>query len=584
MRAAADAGERFRFGVFEFDSRTGELRKYGVRIALQEKPGQVLRALLDRPGELVTREELCANLWSGATFVDFDHSINIAVSKIRQALGDSGANPRFIETVSRHGYRFLAPVRDAAAPDSPQKTMLAVMPFVNLSGDPEENYFSDGLTEEIITQLGRLDPKRLGVIARMTAMHYKTDTRRAEAIGKELAVDYILEGSIRRSADRVRITAQLIQVSDETHLWAETYDRKRADILDIQRNVTRRIARCLAVELLPEQRAILSRGATRNTAAHEAYLKGRYFWSRRTEDSFAKALAYFEQAIHEDPACALAYAGLADAYDTLGLFSAVPAAIARRRSTEAAMRALEIDPGLAEAHTALAYSKALYDWDWSGSEREFRAAIDLNANYVTAHQWYGHLLAMTGRFSEALARIDNALGLDPLSLVAASHKGWILYFAHRFEEAAQVLRRTLEMDANFGLGIYFLALTELAAGRPEEAIRIFESALRVSPDHPSVLSGLGQAHAAIGRNAEARGYLAKLEALGRERHVTPYFSACVHIRLGEFDRAMELLEKAFQERCPWMAYLNVEPAVDRLRPRLQALLRRVGFSSSATAP
>jgi TolB-like protein/Tfp pilus assembly protein PilF len=563
-----------RFGVFEFDPRSGELRKHGIRIALQEKPAQILRVLLAHPGEVITREDLRTSLWKDSTFVDFDHSINIAVSKLRHALNDSGANPRFIETVSRHGYRFIAPVRLPDGPrDTPRKSMLAVMPFVDLGGDPDQTYFSDGLTEEMITQLGRIDPRRLGVIARMTAMHYKDTTRRLDEIGKELGVDYVLEGSVRRFADRVRITAQLIQVSDQTHLWAETYDRKLADVLDIQRNVTRRIARSLAVELLPAQQAMLARVGTRNTAAYEAYLKGRYFWSRRTEDSFAKAMTYFDQAIREDPRCALAYAGLAESYDTLGLFSAVPPEIARRKSQDAAMRALALDPTLAEAHTALAYSKALFDWDWAGAEQEFRAALDLNANNVIAHQWYGHLLAMTGRFPESLAQIDVALGLDPLSLIAGSHKGWILYFAHRFDEAAARLERTLDMDPAFGLGIYFLGLTYLGMNRLDDAIRKFEEAHRVSPNHPSVLSGFGQA---VGRPRAAH-YLDALEAQARQRHVTPYFPACVHAALGENVRALDLLEAAFQIRCPWMAYLNVDPAVDPLRrePRFRRLIEQI---------
>jgi tetratricopeptide (TPR) repeat protein len=270
----------------------------------------------------------------------------------------------------------------------------------------------------------------------------------------------------------------------------------------------------------------------------------------------------------------LAYAGLADSYDTLGLFSAVPAAIARQKSNDAATHALALDPMLAEAHTALAYSKALFDWDWSGSESEFRTALDLNANYVTAHQWYGHLLAMTGRFSESLARMDVALRLDPLSLVAGSHKGWILYFAHRFQEAAALLQRTLDMDASFGLGLYFLGLTYLRLNRTDDAIETFTKAHQVSPDHPSVISGFGQAYALQGRAAEMRRCLDKLEEQSQRRHVTPYFQACIHAASGEHHRALTLLETAFRSRCPWMSYLNVDPAVDSLRgdPRFQKLI------------
>jgi tetratricopeptide (TPR) repeat protein len=333
------------------------------------------------------------------------------------------------------------------------------------------------------------------------------------------------------------------------------------------------------MELLPAQQAALSRSPSRNTLAYEAYLKGRYFWSRRTEDSHARALEYFEQAIREDPDCALAYAGLADVYHTLGLFGVAPAGVARGRSTSAAVRALELDPSLAEAHTALAYGKALYEWDWEYAEREFETAIELNANYVTAHQWYGHLLAMTGRFDEALRQLERALELDPLSLVAGSHKGWILHLARRFDEAAATLEKTLDIDPGFALGSYFLGLARLRGDRPDAAIAAFAQADHVSPDHPGVLSALVQAHACRGSRNEALRHLGTLDRLAAERYISPYFAACARIHLGDSDRAFDLLEIACQERCPWMAYLNVDPAIDPVRtePRMRALLRRIGF-------
>ncbi len=577
-----DAGQAqvLRFGVFELDLRAGELRKHGLKIKLQEKPLQVLSALLAQPGKVVTREELRKSLWTDDTFVDFDHSINIAIAKLRQALGDSAANPRFVETLSRHGYRFIAPV-DLRSQTSPPtgRIMLVVLPFENLSGEPDQNYFSEGLTEEMIAQLGRLHPRRLGVIARTTAMHYKGTSKRADQIGQELGVHYILEGSVRRTPDRVRITAQLIQTSDQTHLWAETYDRKLADVLDIQRDVARRISRSLAVELIPEQQAALGRSSTKNTAAHEAYLKGRYFWNRRTEEGFAKALEYFDQAIRHDPGYALAYAGLADAYDSLGLYGGIPPGAARLRAKEAALKALEIDDKLAEAHTSLAYAMVLFDWDWPGAEKEFKRAVELDPNYLTGHHWYGLFLTLMGRFDEALRQIDLALKPDPLSMVMNSHKGWILYFAHRFPQAISQLRKALDIDPLYPLTYYFLGLAYLQDAMINDAIRAFQRANELSEGHPGLVAGLAQAYGAQGNMAEAGRFLDQLQEMSVRRYVSPYHAAGVYASLGDRDRAFELLERTYAERSGWMAHLKVDPAVDPLRsdPRFRDLFKRVGL-------
>ncbi|HUA60941.1 MAG TPA: tetratricopeptide repeat protein [Verrucomicrobiae bacterium] len=580
MAGSTESTQSWRFGVFEVDLRAGELRKHGVRIALQQKPLQVLTALLSHPGEVVTREELRRALWPDTTFVDFDHSINIAISKLRLALGDPGKNPRFVETLSRYGYRFIAPVQSQSAAAQPRKAMLAVLPFRDLDGGQGQNYFADGLTEEMIAQLGRLDPRRLGVIARTTAMHYKETVLRADEIGRELSVDYILEGSVRRSADRVRITSQLIQISDQTHLWAETYDRKLADVLDIQRSVSHRIARSLAMELLPEQQAALTRQFTRNVAAHEAYLRGRYFWNRRTEGNFARAIEWFELAIREDPGYALAYAGLATAFVTLGLFTGIPPRQARAKTMQAADAALRIDPQLAEAFTALAYGKALFDWDWTGALQAFSQAIESDPSYVTAHHWCGHVLAMLGRFDESQAQMALALELDPRSPVTNAHTGWTLYFARRYEESAERLRLTEELDSEFALASYFAGLTDLQLGRLDDAVRQFERGERLSPGHPPVLSALGRAYAMRGKLAEARAYLDALRAKAAGRYVSPYLPALVHVGLGESDQAMARLEEAYEQGCPWMAFLNVEPLLDPLRsdPRFRGLLRRMGLA------
>lgn len=378
----------------------------------------------------------------------------------------------------------------------------------------------------------------------------------------------------------------MIQVRDQTYLWTETYDRKLADVLDIQRSVARKIARSMAVELLPEQQAALSRQFTRNTAAHEAYLKGRHFWNRRTEANFARAIECFEQAVREDPGYALAYAGLATAYVTLGLFTGIPPGVARTKAMQAATSALEIDGRLAEAHTALAYAKALFEWDWAGAERRFEEALKFDPSYVTAHHWYGHALAMMSRFDESQAQMELARELDPRSPVTNSHMGWMLYLARRFAESEERLRMTVEMDASFALASYFSGLTYLQMERFDDAIRQFERAEQLSPGHPPVLSGFGQAYAMKGQRAEARRFLDTLYAMSMDRHVSPFYIACVHVRLGETDQALARLEDACEQRCPSMALLNVEPSVDPLRrdQRFRSLLRRIGFPVRPEAP
>jgi TolB-like protein/DNA-binding winged helix-turn-helix (wHTH) protein len=436
-----------RFGVFELDLAAGELRKSGIKVRLQEQPFQILSLLLERPGQVVTRDEIQQKLWPDGTFVDFEHSLNAAVKRLREALEDSADNPQFVETVPRRGYRFIYPVEGHAArsrrwvwalalaalpalltlllalnvgglrdrlwprADSPAKRiMLAVLPCDNLSGDPEQEYFSDGMTDEMIAQLGRLQPARLGVIARTSAMHYKGTDKHVDEIGRELGVEYILECSVRREGDRVRITAQLIQVSDQTHLWAASYERELAGIFAIQSEVSRQIARSLEVELLPAERARPSGAGTINPEAYEAYLKGRYFWNKRTEEGIKKSLDYFQQAVARDPDYALAYSGLADAY-LVGIFVGyLPSQDNHPKGLAAALRAVELDDTLAEAHASLANFEI---GNWLVEEKELKRAIELNPNYAPARIWYAMHLSARGRHEEALAEGKKALELDP---------------------------------------------------------------------------------------------------------------------------------------------------------------------------
>jgi TolB-like protein/Tfp pilus assembly protein PilF len=456
---------------------------------------------------------------------------------------------------------------------------LAVLPFSNMSGDPEQEYFSDGLTEEMIAKLGRLHPERLGVLARTTMMKYKGTTKSIEEIDGELDVDYLLEGSVRRDDQRVRITAQLIKVSDQTHLWAESYDRTLEDILAVQVEVAEKIARSLTVELLPEERAALTRSSTANPAAHDAYLRGRYFWNKRTEQSFSKAIESFQQAVDLDPGYAAAYAGLADCFDTLGWYGALPAGEAYRKAHAAAMHALQIDDRLAEAHAALAYAKHFYEWNWEEIEKGYLRALELDSNYVTGHHWYALFLTSMGRFGEALAQMDSALDLDPFSLVINSHLGWILYFARLSERAVRQLQETVEMDSQFAIGRYFLGMAYEQCHQYDAAIKEFEAARAFGGQHPGPIAYLVHASGLAGKISQANRYLEDLKNAAGRRHVSPYFLAVAHAGMGEIETAFACLEDAYRERSGWLVNLNIDPAIDPLRsdPRFADLQRRVGL-------
>jgi TolB-like protein/Tfp pilus assembly protein PilF len=456
---------------------------------------------------------------------------------------------------------------------------LAVLPFYNMSGDPEQEYFSDGLTEEMIAKLGRLHPERLGVLARTTMMKYKGTTKSIEEIDAELDVDYLLEGSVRRDDQRVRITAQLIKVSDQTHLWAESYDRTLEDILAVQVEVAEKIARSLTVELLPDKHAALTRSSTANPAAHDAYLRGRYFWNKRTEQSFSNAVESFQQAVALDPGYAAAYAGLADCFDTLGWYGALPADEAYRKAHAAAMHALQIDDRLAEAHAALAYAKHFYEWNWEEIEKEYRRALELDSNYVTAHHWYALFLTSMGRFGEALAQMDSALDLDPFSLVINSHLGWILYFARLSERAVKQLQETVEMDSQFAIARYFLGMAYEQSRQYDAAVKEFEAAHTFGGQHPGPIAYLIHASGLAGKMSQAKRYLEDLKNAASRRHVSPYFFAVAHAGMGEIETAFAWLEDAYRERSGWLVNLNVDPAIDPLRSdaRFTDLLRRVGL-------
>ena len=394
----------------------------------------MLSVLLERPGEVVTREELRKRLWSGNTFVDFEHSLATAVKKLRQALGDSAAQSQFIETLPRRGYRFIATLE---AEPRAGKPIVAVLPFENLTGDAGQEYFSDGMTEEMIARLGRLNPERLGVIARASAIRYKNTDKDIDQVGRELGADYVLTGSVRRPGDRVRITVELIQVKDRTHLWADSFEGDRANVVAIHTEVARHIARSLQVELLPAKRAAMAGASTTNPEAHRAFLTGRYCLNKGTAEGVKNAIAHFEEATSKDSRYAVAYAGLAVALDLADFFRVFPGKQAFPRAKAAAIKALELNDLFPEAHNALAFAKHSFDWDWVGAEQIYQRAIELNPNFATARHWHGFYLGMLGRVDEALAEIRRAQKLNPLSLTIRTHLGLMLYWGGRYDEAIE---------------------------------------------------------------------------------------------------------------------------------------------------
>ncbi|HEV3063450.1 MAG TPA: winged helix-turn-helix domain-containing protein [Vicinamibacterales bacterium] len=643
MQQAAGAPGRLRFGVFEADLRTGELKKRGARIRLQEQPFQVLAMLLARPGELVTREELRGRLWTADTFVDFDHGLNKAINKIREALGDSAESPRFVETVPRRGYRFVADVavvdfesapRDASTPSAAgdplaaedrepskvaeqsaaarglgwQRTLtitsgglalasviligwlvhsreppptirsVAVLPLENLSGDASQEYFADGMTDQLIATLGQISALR--VISRTSVMRYKGVLKPLPQIARELNVDAVIEGSIMRAGGRVRITAQLIEAAVDKHLWAQSYDGDLRDTLALQSRVARAIAEEIRVNIQPKEQAALRNVKSVNPDAYEAYLKGRYFWNKRTVDGLNRAKEYFDDAVAKAPDYAQAYSGLADTYALLGdwQYGRMPAKEALPAAKAAAIRALELDDSLGEAHTSLGFVLSGFDWNWAAAEKEFRQAIDLNPGYATAHHWYAWHLSLMGRNGESIAEMRKARSLDPLSLIINADLAEVLLLGHFYDESAQQSRKTIEMDSDFALAHNQLAEAYLQKHMGEDAIAEFRKAVQLSEGSPMCTANLARAYASSGRNADAQQLMIALQQRSNPAYSNAAEIAMIYGALGENAQAMAWLERGYDER--FNPGVLLRPGFDSLRadPRFRDLVHRVGLT------
>jgi TolB-like protein/DNA-binding winged helix-turn-helix (wHTH) protein/Tfp pilus assembly protein PilF len=650
-----------RFGLFEFDLESNELRRKGLRLKLQDQQLNLLRVLLEHPGTLVTRDELRHRLWKPGTFVEFDHSLNTAMMRLREVLGDSSDNPMLIETVPRKGYRFIAPVHDlkkepetpnpstpvdakveknekvedelnlpATPPqhhssialpipvvplarqvslrravlaglalalflvavlflfrqnlglvssDTKQISSIAVLPMENLSGDSNQDYFADGMTDELIASLARISSLR--VISRTTAMEYKGTHESLEKIAHDLHVDAVVEGTVLRSGDRVRITAELVQVSTDRHLWADTYESPLGDILALQNQVAAAIVSQIRIKLTPQDKESLATTRPINAGAFEDYLKGRYYWGKRSEGALDKAIHYFQSATEKDSNYALAYAGLADCYGILGaaIVGTIPTSEVAPKAEAAAKRAVELDPTLAETQTALATVQFNDDWNWKAAETGFRHAIQLNPSYATAHQRYSLYLIAMGRTEESLAEMNRARSLDPLSLSVNFSLGWRLYMARQYDQAISQLLNTIEMDPSYLLAHIVLGQCYEQEEKYSEAITELQKAASMSPDSPPVLAALGHAYAVAGKRAEALQMLDQLKSLSARRYVSPFYLALLYIGLDDREQTIAWLDRGYDDRSNNMIFLKVVPQFDSLRsePRFQDLRHRIGL-------
>jgi TolB-like protein/DNA-binding winged helix-turn-helix (wHTH) protein/Tfp pilus assembly protein PilF len=640
MLHADSTATSYRFGVFEVDGRTGELRKQGRPLKLRGRPFDILLLLLARGGDVISREELRQQLWQVDTFVDFDHGLNSAMNRLREALGDSAENPRFIETLPKRGYRFIAPIEvpPASAPSalaappllppsapavavptaassigglslpsrailllasgalvvavvgaalylkigrpaapSSSRTTLAVLPFQNLSNDAEQEFFSDGFTEEMIAELGTLDPDHLGVIARTTTMLYKNARKDVGQIRRDLGVDYVLEGSIRRAGSRMRITAQLVQTIDMTHLWAESYDRDVSDVLVIQREVAMKIAHSLTLALRRPRAEGLQTAAS--FPAYELCLRGKFFREQATEGGARKAIEYFQRAIAIDPSYAPAHSGLADSYRLLGApgWEVDQPADLLQKAKAGAERALQLDPESSEAHAVLSMVKLDYDWDLAGSEREVLEAIRLNPSSVQAHQYYSSTLTTMGRMEEATREAHRAMELDPLSAIAGTTLGIRYWYDGRIDEAVAEFNKTLEANPEFGVAHWGLAQCYRQRGDTARELNELRRAVSLSGNSAYMRAHLAYGLATSGDREQALAIQRELEAEGRQRYASPYHLALIAAGLGDQEGMMRALERAFTDRSGWMVFLRVEPEFSGVRqlPAFRQLLARV---------
>lgn len=628
MPTSTSTARILRFDPFELDLRVGELRKSGVRLRLHGQPIQLLAILLQSPGSLVTREELRTQLWPSDTFVDFDHSLNNAILRIREVLGDSAGTPRYIETLPRRGYRFighveelatdtpeppLQPVAPAASPDPirarwlrqilvPSLVILvlvvvvllqapffshrvsaapihsiAVLPFDNLSGDASQGYLADGTTDQLITDLAQIGSLR--VISRTSVMHYRNTKKTLPEIARELNVDSIVEGSLTRSGDRVRVTAQLLRANTDEHIWAESYERNAGDILRLQSDVAQAIAEHVRADLTPQQIAHLRFAPTVDSAAYEDYLRGRYLFTNYffSGSQMKTAQNYFQESIRKDPNFAPAYAGLADSYLYLAFDREISPESAHQSAQLALTKALQLDSDVGEAHEALAVMRWRYEWDWTGAEREFRYTIALAPSYDCAHEDYAGFLSFTGHRAEALAEIIKSHELNP-DFNLDDAESALYYQLRDYKSLVESGLRAVVSDPNSWLNHYDLGVGYEGSGQLAQAIPEYQKAVQLSNGDQDATAALAHAYATTGKTSEAKKILLDMLSRSKTSYVSPYMIATIYAGLGDKDQAFAFLEKAYQEKSPDISWsFKSDLRLDNLRsdPRFQSLLQRI---------
>ena len=630
-----------RFGPFELNIATGDLRKFGVELKLRPQPAKVLALLATQPGAVVKRDQLREEIWGRDVFVDFEHGLNLCIREIRATLGDDADKPRYIETVPRVGYRFLAHVEEVAAQAHPAPSTaptttisaqrpgaeprkklplwrrvlvgtitlfvlaltippafrrlrgrsfpatktariesLAVLPLENLSEDPEQQYFADGMTDELITELAKIHSLR--VISRTSVRQYKGQGKPVPQIGRELHVDAIVEGTVVHSGDRVRITAQLIAVPQDRHLWAEKYEGDLHDVLQLQDEVARDIANQVQAELTPAEQARLAQSPPVNPQAYEMLLKGRYEWAKRGKDGLTKALDYFQQSARFDPTFAPAWVGIAESYGLLGNSEILPVRKVYPNAKSAALKALELEPNLSEAHVALAEVLNDYEWNWPEAEQEYRRAIELDPNNANAHHWYAMSLIWVGRTDEAIAEIERARQLDPAVVHINANAGLIYLWAHQFDRAVAQAQKTLDLEPNDTTSLLILARVNLKDGNYQRAIdQLKKVASQPGTPTPRGLAWLAWGYALAGKKGEALAILHKLKQISREEYCPPTSIAMIYSALGQKDEAFAWLDKALRDRDgAQLLSIKVSFYFDGLRsdPRFAEVLRRRGLA------
>lgn len=606
-----------RFGSFELDLGSGELRRDGVTLKLQPQPAKVLALLVSRPGEVITRNELAEQVWGSETFVDFERGLNFAIRQIRSTLGDDADQPSFIETLPKRGYRFIAPLIEVAPETSisvptPRRSLkvpiaicsavllligalvywqiarpkpqlaqrqivLAVLPFHDLSGAPQA-FLVDGLTEEMVARVTEISPEHLKVIAHTSAMQYEHTKKSTRQIGEDLGADYVLENSIRHEGGRIRITSQLVRTADQTHLWAQNYDRDMRELLPLESEVTSDIAEQIQRQLLPAV-TVNQRSDSRpvDADAHELYLKGRYAFNQRSRESLQQSIAYFQQAVAKQPDYAVAYAAMADAYNLTAYYGFDPTLESWSQAKIASSKALQLDDSLAAAHAALAYTEFLAQGDWPTAEKEFRRALALDDGYVPAHHWYAFYLAATGRMDESLKQMRYAETLDPLSSAVHAGSAYMYYFARDYEKAIQQARIALQLNSNSIAAHGVMGWAYIEQKKYPDAIQELQTAERLSGGSTAYLCALARAYALRGNSREAKTMLEQVETMQKSLRGAGTGIAAAYVALGNSEEALKWLEHTAPGDLQ-VNWLRVDPAFDPVRqnPRFAAVVSRIG--------